>query len=342
MFIGNKIKSIENITMKHGDKRKVCVWCNLSAIPWNSRELYGGMLQSYRAFCPRFPSCCWLFACLEFHSPGIIFSSLLFINAGILTMMSLTPFKTLQRILGQKPLSPSVLRKSKSSSEQEGSCEAHTADRMPGWLECLALGEYFVLPALPTLPAAGAKQLHDSRGQPWPGVAALMVSVRVPVAPSCLNLKQGPSSPTGVPSHAAELRRAGTSPSFCTPLPTSPSSRQYWGTLLKWDAKISAINLLNASQAPAMLPNDTGYTWPCWSLRSCQSCSALDSQTDNWLPLEKMLGSGSVVLPLLHLHKSVAVRAVLQLRVFQGGWLRSISAQNCSVLNAAAQILGYL
>lgn len=191
MFIGNKIKSIENITMKHGDKRKVCVWCNLSAIPWNSRELYGGMLQSHRAFCPRFPSCCWLFACLEFHSPGIIFSSLLFINAGILTMMSLTPFKTLQRILGQKPLSPSVLRKSKSSSEQEGSCEAHTADRMPGWLECLALGEYFVLPALATLPAAGAKQLHDSRGQPWPGVAALMVSVRVPVAPSCLNLKHG-------------------------------------------------------------------------------------------------------------------------------------------------------
>lgn len=157
MFIGNKIKSIENITMKHGDKRKVCVWWNLSVISWNSRELYGGMLQSHRAFCPWFPSCCSLFACLEFHSPGIIFSSLLFINAGILTVMSLTPFKTLQRLLGQKPLSPSVPRKPKTSSEQEGSCEAHTADRMPGWLECLALGEYSVLPALPTFPAAGAK-----------------------------------------------------------------------------------------------------------------------------------------------------------------------------------------
>lgn len=26
MFVGNKIRSIENITVKHGDKRKVCVW----------------------------------------------------------------------------------------------------------------------------------------------------------------------------------------------------------------------------------------------------------------------------------------------------------------------------
>lgn len=156
MLIGNKIRSIENITMKHGDKRKVCVWwkseqwCHGIAVGFTE-----GMLRSHRALSPQFPSYCGLLACFKFHSPGIIFRSLLFINAGILAMMSHTLFKTLQRLLGQKPLClPQSWESVRLVQCKRGPVKCTQLIRTLSSLECLALREHFVLPNLAYSPSS--------------------------------------------------------------------------------------------------------------------------------------------------------------------------------------------
>lgn len=155
MVIGNKIRSIENITVKHGDKRKVCVWWKSEQ--WRHGIAVGfmeGTLCSHGALSLQFPSCCELLACLKFHSPGIIFRSLLFINIGILAMMSHTLFKTPQRLLGQKPLClPQSWESVRLVRCKRGPVKRLQLIRTLHSLKRSALRQHFVLPNLACSPS---------------------------------------------------------------------------------------------------------------------------------------------------------------------------------------------
>lgn len=187
MFIGNKIRSIE--TTKHEDKRKVCVWWNSEQ--WCHGRAVGSMegtLCSHGDLSLQFPSCRGLLACFKFHSPGIIFWSLLFINTGILAMMSHTLFKILQRLLGQKPLClPQSWESVRLVRCKRGPVKRLQLIRTLSSLKCLALREHFSCPTLPTLPAGGVKQLCNLRGPWWPESAVLIFSVQVPAVPACFS-----------------------------------------------------------------------------------------------------------------------------------------------------------
>lgn len=269
MIIGNKIKSIENMTMKHGDKRKVCVWwkaehwCHGIAVGFTE-----GMLHSHRALSPWFPSCCWLLACLKFHSPGIIFRSLLFINAGILAMMSLTLFKTLQRLLGQKPLClPQPWGSVGLLQCKRGPVKCTQLIRASSSLKCSALSTLYY-PTLPTLPVAGLKRPCNLRGLPQPEIAGL--NFRVSECLQHLPVSAGGvdgSFPIQVPNHVTELRRVARPPSFSTSLPASPSKQivpeHASCTNYKDPSHELSVKCLGDLRWHGVMLCDTVYTHPC-------------------------------------------------------------------------------
>lgn len=169
-----------------------------------------------------------------------------------------------------------------------------------------------------------------------------MVSVRVTEAPSCLSLRHGHFLTCWGPQPCCWAEE-GRNISF---LLHTPAHFSFKHMVLGHTSHMRCKDLSNELSAKCLPGTCSATEW----YRLHMSMIILEKLlelfcsrfTDSWLCLEEMLCSGSVVLPLLHLHRSVAVRAVLQLHVFPGGWLRSISAQTCKVLNAAAQILVYI